>query len=77
MAPFIGALVGTFLYQIVISWHLPDPNDLERVSHVYNITTAVTQPEPAQDKGLKLEHIYIETEYNKGPLRDDHVVWKV
>lgn len=62
VAPLIGALVGTFLYQILISWHLPDPKHPERVSHVSTITTAVTQPEPAQDKGLKLAHICCNTE---------------
>uniref|UniRef100_H3DLV9 Aquaporin 10a n=1 Tax=Tetraodon nigroviridis TaxID=99883 RepID=H3DLV9_TETNG len=65
VAPPIGALVGTFLYQILISWHLPDPKHPERVSHVSTITTAVTQPEPAQEKGSELGHICCNTEYNK------------
>lgn len=59
VAPLIGALVGTFLYHILISCHLPDPKHPERVSHVSTITTAVTQPEPAWDKGLKSEHILL------------------
>eukprot|EP00066_Takifugu_rubripes_P014865 XP_011604131.1 PREDICTED: aquaporin-10-like [Takifugu rubripes] len=58
VAPCIGALIGTLLYQILISLHLPDPAEPERVCvcHVSTITMAVKQPEPVwdHDKGLKL-----------------------
>uniref|UniRef100_A0A674MX62 Aquaporin 10a n=1 Tax=Takifugu rubripes TaxID=31033 RepID=A0A674MX62_TAKRU len=53
VAPCIGALIGTLLYQILISLHLPDPAEPERVYITLRVVSRFIPCYEYEDKGLK------------------------
>lgn len=55
VAPLIGSVIGSTMYVIFISLHLPDPDQPETFSTDFHISEKVKQPSPKSDDGGDLK----------------------
>ncbi|XP_041798517.1 aquaporin-10a [Chelmon rostratus] len=56
VAPPVGGLIGTFMYELFIDWHLPDPGEPDGLSVLSTISDKTKQPSTTWDNESKVAH---------------------